>query len=84
MPQLPFSSVDVEAQLTDALRQVRPSNQFVHSVREKIQTRPVMYVAGRNGNSRTLLLALGGTLSASLLILTVARAVFYLLNRSKA
>ncbi|NTW99807.1 MAG: hypothetical protein HGB35_07765 [Geobacteraceae bacterium] len=72
-----------EARLEAALRPVHPSNNYVQSVRQRINFKAPVEVAQRLSSQPSLLLILGGVLSVSLLIITTARAVFYLVNRSK-
>jgi len=73
-----------EARLEAALHPVHPSRKFVQSMRQRIETRAPVEVARRRLNDPpALLLILGGVLSVSLLIITAARAFFYLANRSK-
>lgn len=84
MSQLSFSTNEMEAQLAAALRAVRPSGEFVQTVRQKMSSRPAVQIAAGRPASHNLLVILGGTLFASLLILTLARAVFYFLRRAKS
>lgn len=75
----------VEAELEAAFHPVRPSTKFVQTVRRRINFKPSVEVAvaQRLADPPTLLLILGGVLSASLLIITAVRAIFYLTNRAK-
>ena len=72
-----------EAKLEAALRPVHPSSNYVQALRQRINFKPSVEVAQRLSDRPSLLLILGGVLSASLLLITFARAVFYLTNRSK-
>ena len=72
-----------EARLEAAFRPVRPSNNYVQKLRQRIQFKPPVEVAQRLNDRPSLLLILGGVLSVSLLIITFGRAVFYLTNRSR-
>jgi hypothetical protein len=74
----------VEAELAALLHPVHPSARLVRTMRERIKFKPPIEVARQFETPPSLLMILGGVLSASLLILTVARAFFYLANRSKA
>jgi hypothetical protein len=74
----------VEAQLQSILRPIHPSRKFVQTVRKRIQFTPSVRLAAKPLETRHFLLVLGGVLSASLLIITVVRAIFYLVNRSRA
>ncbi len=73
-----------EARLEAAFRPVYPSNDFVRTMRQRINFRAPVEVTQRLAEPSTLLLILGGVLSVSLLIITTVRAIFYLTNRSKA
>lgn len=74
-----------EAKLEAAFRPVHPSNRYVQTIRQRITAKaPVEVAVQRLGDPPTLLFIIGGVLSVSLLIITVARAFFYLTNRSKA
>lgn len=72
-----------EARLEAALHPVQPSRGFVQIIRKRIQFKPPVEVARRLSDQPSLLLILGGVLSVSLLIITAARAIFYLTNRAK-
>lgn len=74
----------VEAELEALLHPVHPSARLVQTMRERIKFKPPVEVARQFTQQPSLLLVLGGVLSASLLIITVARAFFYLSSRSKA
>ena len=73
----------VEAELEAAFHRVRPSTKFVQTMRQRINIKPSVEVAGRLADPPALLLILGGVLSVSLLIITAVRAIFYLTNRAK-
>ncbi len=72
-----------ETRLEAALHPVQPSRNFVKTIRKRIQFKAPVEVAQRLNDPPSLLLILGGVLSASLLIITAARAIFYLTNRTK-
>lgn len=72
-----------EARLQAALHPVRPSRQYVQAIRRRIQFKAPVEVAERLSNPPSLFYILGGVLSVSLVIITAARAIFYLTNRSK-
>jgi len=73
----------MEAELAAAFHPVHPSTKFVQTVRRRIDFKPSVEVAERLADPTSVLLILGGVLSASLLIVTVVRAIFYLTNRAK-
>ena len=72
-----------EAQLEAVFKPIRPSNNYVQAVRKRINFKAPVEISRRLPEKSALLLVLGGVLSFSLLTLTVARTIFYLLNRSK-
>ncbi len=72
-----------EARLEQAMRPVHPSSGFVTTMRKRINFKAPVEVAERISDQPSLLLILGGVLSVSLLIITAARAIFYLTNRAK-
>ncbi len=74
----------VEAELEAALRPIRPSQNFVQTVRKRIQFSPSVLVANKPPETQHFLMVLGGVLSVSLLLITGVRAIFYLVNRSRA
>jgi len=80
----PDSFTPMEAQLENLLRPIRPSKKFAQTVRQRIHFSPSVKLADKSPQTRHILLVLGGVLSASLLIITLVRAVFYLTNRSRA
>lgn len=74
----------VEAELQAILQPVRPSRKFVQTVRKRIHFTPPVSLAVKPPETRRYLMILGGVLSMSLLLVTLGRAVFYLVNRSRA
>ncbi len=74
----------MEAQLQDLLRPIQPSQKFVQTIRQRIRFSPRASLAEKSPKARRFLMILGGVLSASLLLITAVRAIFYLLNRSRA
>jgi len=83
MPKKILNFNPVEAELQAALHPIHPSARLAQTVRQRINFRPPIEVAQRLNDPPSLLLILGGVLSASLLLITVVRALFYLTNRSK-
>jgi hypothetical protein len=75
--------VDVEARLEKAFRPVHPSRKFVQTVHSRMRSlAPSVVVAGRINEIPRFWLLMGGLVSAVVLLAAVARAVFYVLNRS--
>jgi len=75
---------NIEKRLAQVFQRVTPSRTFVNTVRERFQdATPQVVVEKFSQRRKATLLTLGGVLSVSLLILTIARVVYYLLGRSK-
>lgn len=74
----------VETQLQNLLRPIQPSQKFVQTVRQRIRFSPRVRLADKSPEVRRFLVILGGVLSVSLLLITGVRAIFYLVNRSRA
>lgn len=72
-----------EARLQSALHPVQPANNYVQSVRQRIHFKPPMEISRQAVNPPSLAMILGGVLSVSLLIITIARAFFYFIHRSR-
>jgi hypothetical protein len=72
-----------EARLQAVLRPVQPSKKYVQQMRKRITIKAPVEVAQRLASPPSLLMIFGGVLSVSLLIITIARALFYMINRSK-
>ncbi len=83
MNQESISTNPFEARLEAVFRPVRPSNHYVQAIRRRIITRSPVEISRRIHDRSSILMILGGILSASLLILTVARAFFYFTSHSK-
>jgi hypothetical protein len=71
----------LEAQLAGTLKPVKPSQDLVYRLRGRIQFPQREQLMRRLHSWRSLYLALGGVLSGMLLIITVARALYYLVGR---
>ena len=72
-----------EARLESVLHPVHPSSKYVQKIRQRISFKAPVEVAQRLSSPPSMLIIFGGVLSVSLLIITIARAIFYLTNRSK-
>lgn len=71
----------LEAHLAQALRPVRPRQDFVRRVREGIRLPQRAEIALKLRDWETLLMVFGGVLSGAVVILTLARALFHLFGR---
>jgi hypothetical protein len=74
---------NIESHLEQTFRRVTPSREFVNTVRGRMGGEVPLMAVRRRSSRRSALLTLSGVLSVSLLLLTVARLLFYLLGRSK-
>ncbi|MEI6290802.1 MAG: hypothetical protein WCP19_10245 [Chloroflexota bacterium] len=72
-----------EEKLQAALQPVQPSMKYVQTIRKRIHFKAPIEMAQRFTRPPSILMILGGVLSVSLLIITTARALFYMTNRSK-
>ena len=72
---------DLEARLAGILKPVAPPRGFVQRLRERIHMPEPRLIAERIASWRFFFVVIGGVMSAMLLILTVARALFHLVGR---
>jgi hypothetical protein len=71
----------LEAHLAGTLRPVRPPGDFHQRLRERIRLLEPRLIAERITSWRFFFVVIGGVMSAMLLIITVARALFHLIGR---
>ncbi len=71
----------LEANLAQALRPVRPRQDFVRRVREGIRLPERAEIALKLQDWENLLIVFGSVLSGAVVILTLARALFHLFGR---
>ncbi len=76
-PQLDF----IEASLAGTLKPVRPRQDFVHRLRERIHLPHREDIVFRLRDWERLLLIFGSVLSGMVVLLTIARALFHLFGR---
>lgn len=72
---------DLEARLAGILKPVAPPRGFVQRLRERIHMPEPRLIAERIASWRFFFVVIGGVMSAMLLIITVARALFHLVGR---
>ena len=72
---------ELEAHLAGTLRPVTPSGDFAQRLRTRVHMPDPRRIAERIASWRSLVIAIGGTMSIILLIVTVARALFHLVAR---
>jgi hypothetical protein len=71
----------LEEYLAGALKPITPSQELVARLRERIRFPQPEEIAMRLGNWRRLFLVYGGVMSGLLVIITIARALFYFVSR---
>ncbi len=71
----------LEAHLAGTLKPVTPPKDLVLRLRERIHFPQRDEIASQLGNWRRLFLVYGGVMSGLLVIITIARAFFYLVGR---
>ena len=79
---IPNEELDaLEAHLAGTLRRVRPSKDLILRLRGRLRMPQREEIVIRLRDWRSLFLAFGGVMSALLLLITVARALFHLFGR---
>ena len=71
----------LEAHLAGALRPITPPQELVSRLRQRIRFPQPEEIVSRLGNWRRLFLIYGGVMSGMLVIITIARALFYFVGR---
>ncbi len=71
----------LEAHLAEALKPIRPRQDFVARLREGIHLPQREEIALRLRDWQTLLLVFGGVFSGAVVVLTFARAMFHIFGR---
>lgn len=79
-----FEPTDMELQLERVFQPVRPSRQFVQTVRKRIRLSPPVVVANRLNAAPQALMIVGGVITVTLVLAAAVRALFYLFNRPRA
>ena len=74
----------IEAQLAGMLRPVSPSRELIQRLRSRIRMPRRSEIVVRLRDWETLMLVLGGVISGTLVMVTVARALFHLFGRRDA
>ncbi|HJS18782.1 MAG TPA: hypothetical protein VJ785_08535 [Anaerolineales bacterium] len=71
----------LEEHLADALKPITPPTDLVMRMRERIRFPQTEEIVSRLGNWKQLLLIYAGVMSSFLVMITVARAFYYFVNR---
>ena len=72
---------EIEARLAGALQPVQPRRNFVQRLRDRIHLASPRVVIRRAADWQFLLLAVGAVISAGVLVVTLARALFHFFGR---
>ena len=72
---------DLEAHLAGTLKRVAPPRGIVQRLRARVRLPEPRLIAERIASWKFFFVAIGGIMSAMLLLITVARALFYLTGR---
>jgi len=72
---------DLEAHLAGILRPVAPPRDFTQRLRARIRLPEPRLIAERITSWRFFFVVVGGVISGALLMITVARALFYFIGR---
>jgi len=73
--------LDLEERLAGTLKPIRPSNDVVQRLRERIRFPVREEIASTLADWKRMFLVFGGVMSGLLAVITVARAFFYLVSR---
>lgn len=73
--------LDIEERLAGTLKPIRPSNDVVQRLRERIRMPAREEITSRLRDWQRMFLVFGGVMSGMLLALTIARALFHLVGR---
>ncbi len=72
---------EIESHLAGTLKPVAPRTDFVQRLRTRVHLPPREEIAFRLNDWRNWLFAFSGVISGTLIILTIARAMFHLFSR---
>jgi len=81
IPPSTANFTELEAHLAGTLRPVAPPRDFTQRLRARIHMPDPRLIAERIASWRFFFAAIGGTMSAMLLVITVARALYHLTGR---
>jgi hypothetical protein len=73
--------IALEAHLAGTLRPVIPPNEVVQRLRERIRFPQPEEIASRFRDWQRMFVVFGGVMSGMLVIITVARALYYIVGR---
>jgi hypothetical protein len=73
--------LNLEERLAGTLKPIRPSSDMVQRLRERLDFPTREEIVSRLGDWKRMFLVFGGVMSGLLLLITLARAFFYLVGR---
>lgn len=73
--------LNLEARLAGTLKPVQPSRDMVQRLRARIRFPAREEIVSRLGDWKRMFLVFGGVMSGMLIVITLARAFFYLVGR---
>ena len=73
---------DLEAQLAGTLKPIHPSREFIRHLRARIHFPNREEITLRLSDWRRLFIVFGGVISGMLLLITLARALYYFVGRN--
>jgi hypothetical protein len=73
--------LNLEARLAGTLKPVQPSRDMVKRLRERLRFPAREEIVSRLGDWKRMFLVFGGVMSGMLIVITLARAFFYLVGR---
>ena len=79
----PENTNQIEAMLDSTMRSVRPPDDVMQRLRAKIGNFEPNIIAKRLSNWEFSLIIVGSVMSVAMVIVTIARALYYLFGRSK-
>jgi len=79
----PENIESLEAHLAGTLRPVSPSKDFVHQLRNRIRLPERSIIVSRLRDWNRLFLVFGSVMSGMVVLITIARALYYLFGRRR-
>ena len=79
----PEQQASLEAHLSGILRPVAPPKDFAHRLRDRVRLPERGVIVSRLRDWNRLFLVFGGVMSGVLLVITIARGLFYLIARKR-
>ncbi len=74
----PLTVENLESRLSETYQAVKPGHHLMNKIKSRIKLAPPTIVAQRMTNPNQFLLIIGSVVSGMILIITIARAFYYL------